>query len=337
VDLAGKHVSVIGTGASATQFVPEIVDKVASLKVYQRTPPWLLPTPRYHEPISDQQRWLFENVPFYERWFRLWTFRVQGMDGALPYMYGDESWDGGPGAVSAANAEIREILEDYIKQQLEDRPDLLAHSIPAYPPGGNRPLRDCGVWLEALKKPHVELVTTPIDSITPAGVRTSDGVERDADVLIYGTGFQADHFLWPMTIRGRDGITLEEAWSGNPRAFKGITMPRFPNLFCLYGPNTNIVVGTSIIFFTECQLNYVMECFGELLRAGETAMEVKQSAHDNYNEMIDEGNARMAWGAPQVKSWYKNAKGRVTQNWPGTHLEYWEQTRSVDRADYDFL
>lgn len=336
VDLTGRRVAVIGTGASATQFVPEIVDRVASLDVYQRTPPWLLPSPRYHQPISDQQRWLFQHVPCYERWFRLWTFRVQAVDGALPALRGEEGWQGGPGAVGAGNAELRALLEDYIRGQLQDRPDLLSHSIPDYPPGGKRPLRDCGVWLDALKQPNVRLITDRITAVTGRGLRTADGVEHPADVLIYGTGFHADQFLWPMKIRGRGGLALEDAWAEAPRAFKGICVPGFPNLFCLYGPNTNIVVGSSIIFFAECQVRYVMQCIGQMLRNRQRAMEVRQAAHDAYNRMIDEGNARMAWGAPNVASWYKNAQGHVTQNWPGTHLEYWEQTRSPDPADFDF-
>lgn len=334
VDLSGKRVAVVGTGASATQFVPEIAARVGQMTVFQRTPPWLLPTPRYHQPISAEQRWLFEHIPYYERWYRLWTFRIAGADGALPYMYGEEGWTGSADAVGTANDELRAVLTDYVGAQLADRPDLLAKSIPDYPPGGKRPLRDCGVWLDALKRDNVELVDAAITEITPRGVRTADGCEHAADVLIFGTGFQADHFLSTLRVVGRDGAELASQWAEAPRAYKGITVPNFPNLFCLYGPNTNIVVGSSIIFFAECQARYVMHCIGELLAAGARSLEVRGEVHDAWVERIDAANARMAWGAPNVQSWYKNAGGIVTQNWPGTHLEYWNETRSLDPNDY---
>jgi 4-hydroxyacetophenone monooxygenase len=334
VALEGQRVAVIGTGASATQFVPEIVDRVAELRVFQRTPPWLLPSPRYHQPISAQQRWLFAHVPYYERWYRLWTFRINGVDGALPYLRGEPGWDDGGRSVSAASAEIRALLVEYIRAQLGDRPDLFAHAVPDYPVGGKRPLRDNGVWLAALKRPNARLIAERITEITPGGLRTADGAEHAADVLIHGTGFQADHFLWPMHIRGRDGVLLAERWGERPRACKGITVPRFPNLFLLYGPNTNIVVGSSIIFFAECQMRYTMQAIHALLCGGHTSLEVREAVHDHWNVRMDAGNAQMAWGAPGVASWYKNAAGEVTQNWPGTHLEYWEETRRFEPAEY---
>jgi 4-hydroxyacetophenone monooxygenase len=334
VDLSGKRVAVVGTGASATQFVPEIAAHVGHMTVFQRTPPWLLPTARYHQPISDQQRWLFTHVPYYERWYRLWTFRVAGADGALPYLCGEEGWSGPANAVGTANDELRAALTDYIAAQLADRPDLCARSIPDYPPGGKRPLRDCGVWLDALKRDNVELVDEAITEITPRGLRTADGREYAADVLIFGTGFRADHFLSTLRVVGRGGVELARQWAEAPRAYKGIAVPNFPNLFCLYGPNTNIVVGSSIIFFVECQARYVMHCIRELLAQGARSLEVRREVHEAWVERVDAANARMAWGAPNVQSWYKNARGIVTQNWPGTHLEYWRETRSLDRDDY---
>jgi 4-hydroxyacetophenone monooxygenase len=334
VDLAGKRVAVIGTGASATQFVPEIVDRVAELRVFQRSPPWLLPTPRYHQPIPAAQRWLFEHVPYYERWYRLWTFRTNGVDGALPYLCSDPGWNDGGRSVSEKNAELRTALVDYLRAQLAERPDLLATAVPDYPPGGKRPLRDCGAWLGALQRPNARLVTERIEAITPTGVRTADGEEHAADVLIHGTGFHADRFLWPMRITGRDGAGLSARWRDAPRAYKGLSVPQFPNLFVLYGPNTNIVVGSSIIFFTECSLRYAMQAIGALLRGAHRSLEVRPEVHDAWNARIDAANARMAWGAPNVASWYKNAAGHVTQNWPGTHLGFWEETRRFDPADY---
>ena len=171
----------------------------------------------------------------------------------------------------------------------------------------------------------------------PEGIRTKSGELHAFDVLIYGTGFNADKFLWPMDFYGEEGLSLREHWDGDPRAYLGIAMPKFPNLFVMYGPNTNIVVNGSIIFFSECEMRYVLRCLKLLLEGGHAAMDCREDVHDAYNERIDAGNADMAWGAPKVRSWYKNEQGRVTQNWPGTHLEFWQETETPDPADYEFL
>lgn len=336
-DLKGKRVAVIGTGASATQFVPEIAPDVGEMFVFQRTPPWLLPTPDYHSDVTEQTRWLLKHFPFYARWFRFWIFRRDAADGALPFLYGDDAWNGPANTVGKDNDVLREAITEYILAQVEGHPDLASKLIPDYPPGGKRPLRDNGVWLDALKQDHVHLETTPITEITKDGLVLEDGRKVEVDALIYGTGFHADHFFWPIEFVGRGGVSLSEHWAGNPRAYKGISVPGFPNLFCLYGPNTNIVVGSSIIFFSECEVRYVMGCLKLLLEKGHAAMDCKKDVHDAYNEFIDAENAKRAWGAPNVKSWYKNAEGRVTQNWPGTHHEYWGITRAPDPADYEYI
>jgi 4-hydroxyacetophenone monooxygenase len=156
-------------------------------------------------------------------------------------------------------------------------------------------------------------------------------------VIIYGTGFTASKFLTPMTVHGRGGVDLHEQWAGEPRAYLGITVPGFPNLFCLYGPNTNIVVNGSIVYFSECGVRYILECLGLVLRSGSAAIEVRRDVHDRFNELVDAENARMAWGASDVNTWYKNASGRISQNWPFTLLEYWQRTRQPDPDDYDLL
>jgi 4-hydroxyacetophenone monooxygenase len=198
-------------------------------------------------------------------------------------------------------------------------------------------LRDDGRYLQTLKRDDVHLVTDRIREITPTGVVTESGRSYEADVLIYGTGFQANRFLWPMKVKGRGGIDLQTHWDGDPRAYLGITVPGFPNLFLCYGPNTNIVVNGSIIFFSECEIRYVLGCIKLLLQEGRAALDCKAEVHEAYNRQVDAGNANMAWGAPNVSSWYKNEKGRVTQNWPFSLLEFWTRTREPDPADYRML
>jgi 4-hydroxyacetophenone monooxygenase len=336
VDLRGKRVAVIGTGASAVQFIPEIAPDVEHLVVFQRNPPWLGPTPDYHDEVAPGLRWLYGHVPSYSEWNRFWIFWKMG-DGALDNVRVDESWESDGTSVSAQNDLARMILTAYLEAELADRPDLLAAAVPGYPVGAKRILRDNGVWPAALKRDNVDLVTEPIRAITPTGVVTADGHEHEVDVLIYGTGFQASKFLTPMQVTGRGGIDLHEHWGGDARAYLGVTVPGFPNLFCLYGPNTNIVVNGSIIYFSECGVRYVLGLLELLLATGNRAVEVRKDVHDAFNEAVDAENRRMAWGWSDVPSWYKNEHGHVAQNWPFTLLEYWQRTVRPDPDDYELL
>src|SRR4029077_19524658 len=189
-------------------------------------------------------------------------------DGALPGVRIDPEWDTANGSVSATNDFMRTMLGSCPGQQFHARPDLLPHVVPTYPPGAKRLLRDNGVWARTLKRDNVKLITDPIAEITPKGVRIEDGTLFEADVIVYGTGFTASKFLTPMKVTGRAGIDLHEQWDGDARAYLGITVPGFPNLFCLYGPNTNIVINGSIIYFSECEVRYVLGCVRLLLAEG---------------------------------------------------------------------
>ncbi len=336
IDLTGKRVAVIGTGASAAQFIPEIAPVVGELLVFQRTPPWFGPTPEYHAPVSQGLRWLYAHVPSYSEWNRFWIFWRMG-DAVIPAVTVDPDWDHSMGSVNFMNEIMRGMLAEYLRDEFADRPDLTEKVIPTYPPGAKRMLRDNGVWAGALKRDNVELITTGIREITRSGIVTDDGVEHEIDVLIYGTGFHASKFLTPMQVLGRHGTDLHEQWAGDARAYLGITVPGYPNLFCLYGPNTNIVVNGSIVYFSECEVRYVLGCIELLLCEHHRALEVRKDVHDEFNERVDAENERMAWGWSDVNSWYKNEHGRVAQNWPFTLLEYWKRTLGPDADDYEFI
>jgi 4-hydroxyacetophenone monooxygenase len=335
-DLSGKRIGVVGTGASAFQFVPEIASEADEVVIFQRTPPWMAPTPTYRQEIPEGKHWLLQHVPFYDKWYRFSLF-WRTSEGMLRSVTVDPDWDLEQGSVSEMNHQLRELLTAYIGGTLAEAPEVLANAIPDYPPGGKRMVIDDGNWLRALMRDNVHVVTDPIEAITPAGIRTEGGLEEAFDFIIFATGFQASEFLMPMRVVGRDGVELHDHWDGTARAYMGITIPGFPNLFCLYGPNTNIVVNGSTIFFAECEMRYIMGCLRLLLDGGHAAMDCKVDVHDEYNRRIDEGNAAMAWGTPNVSSWYKNASGHVTQNWPFTLLEFWTQTRAPDPDDYEFL
>jgi 4-hydroxyacetophenone monooxygenase len=333
VELAGKRVAVIGTGASAYQFVPRIAPEVERLEVFQRSPPWTFPAPTYHHDVPEGKKWLLEHVPFYGKWYRFWLFWML-TDGFYEGVKADAAWNGPTHAVSAANDALRELVTQAISAQAPDKPELLDKLIPSYPVGGKRALLDNGVWIEALKRDNVELVTTPIEKIAPRGLVTADGELHEADIIIYGTGFHASRFLWPMRIVGKDGVELHTAWDGDARAYLGMTAPGFPNLFMLYGPNTNIVVNGSIIFFSECSVRYIVGCLKLMAERGAATLEVRKDVHDAFNARVDAANALMAWGSPGVSSWYKNATGRVSQNWPFPLVDYWNATVAPKPEDF---
>ena len=333
VDLEGKRVVVIGTGASAAQFVPEIAEPAAHLTILQRTPAWFLPTPDYRDDVEKEVAWLLQNVPGYTNWLRFWNF-WQNVEGLMIAARVDPEWDNGGASVSQVNELIRQLFAQHLQAELAERPDLLPAVMPDYPPFSKRFIRDDGAWARTIVRDDVDLVSSPIAEITPEGVRTEDGRLHEADVLIYGTGFTASDFLMPMRIVGRDGVELHDKWKGDARAYLGITLPGYPNLFLLYGPNTNIVVNGSITYFSECEVHHVVGCIEALLREGAKALEPTVAAHDAFNEEVDAENLRMAWGVSSVNSWYKNATGRTAQNWPFSLREYWQRTRQPDLEDF---
>jgi len=336
VDLTGKRVAVIGTGASACQFIPIVADQASELAVFQRTAPWLLPTENYHEEVPSGLQWLYQHVPFYAEWYRFWLFWSTA-EGLLETVEVDPNWTGGPESVGPLNNEVRGMLTEYLKAATGGDADLLEKMTPHYPPFSKRFVRDNGILPRTFAREDVSLETAGIERINEKGILTKDGRQIEADVIIYGTGFTASEFLMPLEVVGRDGRKLHDEWNGDARAYLGITLPHFPNLFLLYGPNTNIVVNGSIIFFTECEVDYLLGSIELLLREGKNAMDCQKPVHDAYNERIDSDNMKRAWGAATVSTWYKNQHGRVSQNWPYGLLEYWKQTREVEPGDYELL
>ncbi|MCY3884793.1 MAG: NAD(P)/FAD-dependent oxidoreductase [Gammaproteobacteria bacterium] len=333
VEFAEKTVAVIGTGASAFQFTPHIVKQAKSVDVFLRTPPWVAINPLYQAHITDQQHWLLNNVPFYATWFRFSMFWTSG-EGLLSMARCDPNWDRTRNSISEANDRLREMLTRGIETQLDDRPDLISKLTPTYPPAAKRMLIDDGEWYRALKSRNVRVVDTKIESINETGIQLVDGSRFDYDIILYGTGFHANQILYPMKIYGSDGQELRSSWGDDPRAYLGITIPNYPNMYTMYGPNTNIVVNGSIIFFSECEMLYIMQSIRHLLVNEYASMDCDPAFHDSYNERIDRENLGMSWGASDVNSWYKNANGRVTQCWPGTLIEFWRQCRDFDPHAY---
>ena len=252
----------------------------------------------------------------------------------MPSLIVDPAWPHQDRSVSELNEQIRLGFVEYMKHQIGDDPELLAKVVPTYPPFVKRMLQDNGSWLGTLTQDHVDLVTDPIARITPRGIELADGSEIDLDVIVFATGFHANRFLWPMDIVGRDGTSLRETWGDDPFAYLGITVPRFPNLFCLYGPGTNLAHAGSIIFHSECQVRYVMGCLRALLRDGHASIECRKDVAAEYERRRLEATERTVWAHAGTRSWYKNDAGRVTTVSPWRLVDYWGWTREPDLSDY---
>ncbi|MGI9295594.1 MAG: flavin-containing monooxygenase [Pseudomonadales bacterium] len=332
--LNGKRIAVIGTGASAFQLVPEIAKEAQRLTVFQRSPAWMFPNPNYHAYVSEGKKWLLKHVPYYARWYRFLLF-WPGSDGLLPSLTVDPQWPHQERSINELNEGMRIAFTDYLHEQVGDDPELLKKVVPSYPPFGKRMLQDNGSWLAALKRDNVELVTDGIREITANGVVDNNGDEYPVEVIVFATGFHANRFLWPMEITGRSSVKLHELWGEDPRAYLGITVPAFPNLFCLYGPSTNLAHAGSIIFNSECQVRYSLACIEALLENGLAAMECKQDVHDAFNKKLDKTLDGMVWSHPGMNSLSKNSKGRATTTSPWRLVDYWRWTRDPDLDDYE--
>jgi len=329
-DLAGKRVAVIGTGASAFQIVPTIAEEVASLSVFQRSAPWMFPNPHYHDAVGEGVAWAMRHLPYYGRWYRLLIF-WPACDGGLPAMTVDPEWPHQDRAVSAINDAARDFFTQWMVEQVGGDAELAAKIVPDYVCLGKRTLQDNGSWLGALTRPNVDLITESIERIVPDGVVTVDGTLHEVDVIIYATGFHANRYLWPMEIIGRDGAVLGEQWGDEPTAYLGITIPNFPNLFCVYGPGTNLAHGGSLFFHSECQVRYIMECLEMLLESEKSSIECTTLAHDQYNERLQAELETMIWSHPSIRnSWYRNDSGRIYILSPWRLVDYWSWTRQPD-------
>ena len=334
VDLTGKRVVMIGAGATGFQVAPAIADRVGHLTVIQRSAQWMFPNPNYHAAVGPGMKWALRHLPFYGRWYRFLLF-WPGCDKGLAAAKVDPAWEPQQRSVSEVNDFARMMFTEWIKSQLEDRPDLIDKVVPDYPATGKRTLQDNGSWLATLKRPNVELVRGGVARLEPDGVVDSHGVKHLADVVVFATGFRANDLLLPMKITGRGGADLRAHWGTRPRAFLGMTVPGFPNFFMLYGPSTNLASGGSLIFHSECQVRYVAQCLQLLAERHAAAMEPRPERYDDWYARTQAEMRTMVWASPHIEhSFYKNADGEVNGLSPWRLVDYWSWTRTVNAEDY---
>lgn len=333
IDLAGKRVAVIGSGASAFQMVPEVAKVAAQVSVFQRTPGWMLPNPDYYADVGADTMWCMRHLPFYARWYRFMLFWASS-DALLPALKLDPAWPNPDRSLNKMSERLRVQLSAYIREQTGDDEALYQKLLPDYPPFGKRPLIDNGSWVQALRRDNVELITDRIERIVPNGVLDVTGRCREADVIIYATGFHAGRFLHPLSVIGRDGRDLRALWGDEPRAFLGIAMPGFPNFFCLYGPGTNFGHGGSIIFLAECQIRFVLSALDRARAGRARTIEIRQDANDAYRAKLESELADTVWARPNVGTYYKNARGIVTTTMPFRIVDYWRWTKEAAPGDF---
>jgi len=332
--LKDKRVAIIGTGASAMQIVPTVADQVKQLTIFQRSPQWARPIPRYHEDITATSQWLLENAPFYAEWLRFTMFWRYG-DGLLPYLHKYPDWPHPERSMNRVNDKHRAEMLAHIESSLSTRPDLVDKCVPDYPPYGKRILLDNG-WFDTLLKPNVELVTEPIEKISAEGISTSKENLQEFDVVVLATGFQVGKMAAALNITGRDARQLSTEWEGdNPTAYLGISIDGFPNMFCMLGPSTGLGHGGSAMFQAEVQARYIVESLTQLIREGEGRMEVKTAAQNDFVRRVDAEHAKMIWTHPRLSTYYRNSKGRVFSLLPWRLVDYWQLTRNVDYQDYE--
>ncbi|WP_312868869.1 flavin-containing monooxygenase [Amycolatopsis pithecellobii] len=314
VDLRGKRVAVIGTGASAVQFVPQIQPEVARLAVFQRSAPYVIP-----KPDRTYRRW-------HHRMFR--AFPGTQLAGRLGLWTAGELLTMALTSVQAVGKLVELMFRTQLRVQIRDK-ELRARLIPDYRAGCKRVLFSSN-WFPTLTKSNVDLVTDPITGIAPNGVRTATG-EHEVDVIIYGTGFKATEFLVPMRIRGIGGRELADEWAEGAHAYYGISVPRFPNMFVVYGPNTNLG-GNSIIYMMEHQFRYVLQLVRELAAGRMSCVDVRGDVAGKFDAEVQQRLRTSVWAT--CRSWYRDESGRISTNWPGLVWEYHRRTRKVDLADY---
>ena len=333
LDVTGRRVAVVGSGASAMQIVPAIAGRAESVTVFQRSPQWIAPNAQYFAPIGPERSRVLDEVPFYAAWYRArlaWTFN----DKVHASLAVDPDWPHPERSVNAANDAHRRFFTAYLESELDGRPDLVAKAQPDYPPFGKRMLLDNG-WFAALRRDSVELVTDAVAEVGPGSVRTAGGEERDADVVVMATGFAAHEFLAGVSVRGRDGADLAATWGPDDAwAHLGVTVPGFPNLFLLSGPNTALGHGGSQITIIELQMRYVARLLAGMVDRGVATLEVRDEVAQDYREEVDAAHERMIWTHRGMTNWYRNAAGRVVNTLPWRIVDYRARLESSGPEDF---
>jgi len=315
--LEGRSVAVVGTGASAVQFVPEVQRRAARLLLFQRTPPWVLPRP--DRPIGPRCRRLYRRLPLLQRAARLWIYAYRELSLVL-FRH--------PRVMRAL---AQRVARRHLEKAVAD-PVLRARLTPSYTMGCKRILLSDDYY-PALAQPNVEVVTETIAAVRERSIVTTDGAERAVDAIVLATGFRPTDPPLAATVRGRGGVTLKEAWAGSPRALWGTTVAGFPNFFMLLGPNTGLG-HSSVVYMTEGQIDHLLGALRHMRAHGLSALEPRPEAQAAYVEAVDRRMRGTVWLAGGCASWYLDRTGRNSTLWPGSSWSYRRRARRFRPDEY---
>jgi len=322
LDITGKKVAIVGSGASGYQTAPVIGKMAAKTYLFQRQANWLYEDLSYLKPLPQQTLWLDRNFPFHANFvrFRVAALVAPGGSGALKV---DPNFKD-PHAVSPINKALRDACVAFVERKLASRPDLIPRMIPNFPPMASRPIRvDTNESvLDALARGDVELVSDGIEQITPTGV-VAGGKNYDLDVIVFATGFRANEYLWPMEVRGKGGKRIEEIWEKDgPRAYLGAMVPDFPNLFMCYGPNSNNFGGFTVVDLLEITAQFAVRAIAGLIERGQASVDVTEEAYWRFADILDESEKGMVYLDQRANSYYQNG-GRSSVNGPVDYRRMW--------------
>lgn len=328
-DLRGKRVAVIGTGATGYQMIPELALEAGHVTVFQRTPQWVTPSPGYRSPFPAQVGWLDRNLPYYTNFMRLRT----AIGGDFSHVTQIDPDFEDPHSRSLANAQQRERAMEFLKSKLGNS-NLVEVMTPPHPYFSARPIIVDPEYsiLDAIQRDNVTLVTGGIDRVNATGIRDKEGVQHDVDVIVYATGFHATEYLYPMKIIGRGGRSIEEYWAeGGARAYRCCMVPGFPNLWSIYGPNSNGAL--TVATFHEMVTLYALKCIEKLVIEDKRAVDVTEEAYWRFAEQMDKANRRMVWSDPRAQNYYwtQHNRSAVMNPFSGTHM--WSLLKEVEFAD----
>jgi 4-hydroxyacetophenone monooxygenase len=338
LDVTGKRVAVIGTGATGYQLVPELANLAGHVTLFQRKPQWIFAVPGYLSKLPPAVTWLDRNLPYHINFMR---FRTNWLTGE--HVYGDvfnldPDWPGVDDK-SALNREIRDARIAYIRESFAGNPELAGAMIPPHPPFSARPILvdDAYNIYHAIQREDVTLVTSGVDRVTATGVVAGD-THYPADVIVYATGFKANDLLWPMTIRGRGGVTIGDLWARDGcRAYaSGSMIPAFPNFFMLYGPNTNPANGGGIVNHEEMVTRFALECCARLIKDNKCAVEVSQAGFERFNALLDTRERGKIYTDPRAQNFFMNPHGRSSVMCPFAPSELWQMLKPLPEKDLIF-
>jgi Predicted flavoprotein involved in K+ transport len=337
LDLTGKRVAVIGTGASGAQLIPAIADKVSELTVFQRSRHWVMPSPAGEDLVTEGVKYAMRHIPHYLEWYR---FRIYwfAADGLYPNVLLDPEWPKDSPSVSAVNEAMRQFAVGHIERTFADRPDLKEKLTPDFPVFSKRIILDRGPYYTTYLKPNVHLEQGGIEKITANGITMTDGREIEVDVLVCATGFDVANMMGNLEIVGEGGKRLRDDWgTEDPRAYFGLMIPGFPNYFHTVGPNSapNHAAGQNLI--SERQVNYAIECLDWVNAEGKAALEPTPSAFDAWQHKVEEQMVHMIWSHPRAYSYYNNSKKRNFLSWPWRLIDFWNECQGPRKEDFKLL